>query len=168
MKACSYGFHMTETQTAVRDTVPMPPAQVSYMEPRSGIEAQVLELAEDLRKAELAGDDDLFEKVLADDFVGIGPAGFLLGKREWANRHRSGDLKVQGLERDEIVLRKHGIVAILTAREVHSSTYKGQPVPFGALRATHVFVRRGGSWRLAGVQFSPIMQAPPTPPRSSS
>ncbi len=154
---------MTETETAVRTTGPSPPKAVSYVEPRSGTEAEILGLAEDLRQAELRGDDDLFEKVLTDDFVGIGPAGFVLGKREWANRHRSGELKVQGLERGEVVLRQYGIVAILTARELHTSTFKGQPVPFGSLRATHVFVRRGGSWKLAGSQFSPIVQPPAGP-----
>ena len=141
----------------------MPPKGVGYVDPRSGIEAQVLELAEALRQAELDGDDELFGKVLADDIVGIGPAGFVLGKRDWANRHRSGDLKVANLVRDEVAVRTYGIVAVLTAREVHTSTFKGQPVPFGPLRATHVFVRRGGAWKLAGTQFSPIM-APPSGP----
>ncbi len=163
MKPHSLMGSMAETETVARNTVPTLPKDVSYVEPRSGTEAEVLGLAEDLRQAELAGNDDLFEKVLTSDFVGIGPAGFVLGKREWANRHRSGDLKVQGLERDEVLLRTYGDVAILTAREVHTSTFKGQPVPFSALRATHVFVRRGGSWKLAGSQFSPIVQ-PPTGP----
>ncbi len=163
MNARGLNESMSETETAARNTVSMPSKHVSYVEPRSGTEAEVLGLAEDLRQAELAGNDDLFERVLTSDFVGIGPAGFVLGKREWANRHRSGDLKVNGLVRDEVALRTYGDVAILTAREVHTSTFKGQPVPFSALRATHVFVRRGGSWRLAGSQFSPIVQ-PPTGP----
>ncbi len=159
---------MTETQTAARNTVPTTPKiDVSYVEPRSGTEAEVLGLAEDLRQAELAGNDDFFEKVLTTDFVGIGPAGFVLGKREWANRHRSGDLKVASLVRDEVALRTYGDVAVLTCREVQTSTYKGQPAPFGALRATHLFVRRGGAWRLAGVQFSPVLAAPPSPARLS-
>ncbi len=159
---------MTETETAARVLVPTLPNDVSQGEPRSPARAGVLELAEELRQAELRGDDAVFEKVLADGFVGIGPAGFVLGKREWANRHRSGDLRVQSLVRDEVSLRTYGIVAILTCRELHTSTYQGQPVPFSAVRATHVFERRGGSWRLAGVQFSPIVQAPPSPPRPSS
>ncbi len=163
MKAGGLMGSMSETETAARNPVPLPPREVSYVEPRSGTEAEVLALAADLRTAELNGDDDVFEKVLTNDFVGIGPAGFVLGKREWANRHRSGDLKVNSLERQEVSVRTYGDVAILTAREVHTSMYKGQPVPFGALRATHVFVRRGGSWKLAGTQFSPVAQPPAGP-----
>ncbi len=154
---------MTETETAARDLVPTLPKDASDSAARSRPGADVLELAEVLRLAELRGDDDLFADVLTDDFVGIGPAGFVLGKWEWANRHRSGDLQVNDLVRDDITLRTYGDVVVLTCREVHASTFQGQPVPFGALRATHLFVRRGGNWKLAGTQFSPIAQPPSGP-----
>jgi len=132
----------------------------SWIEARSGPEADVLELAEDLRKAELRGDVAFMERVLAPDFVGIGPRGFVLTKEAWLGRHRSGDLKYETLDRDEVSLRAYADAAIMTSREIGKTKYKGQEVPVGALRATHVFVRRGGRWLLAGVQFSPILGAP--------
>ena len=132
----------------------------SWIEARSGSEADVLELAEDLRKAELRGDVAFLERVLAPDFEGIGPRGFVLTKEAWLGRHRSGDLKYEALDRDEVSLRAYSDAAIMTSREVGKTKYKGQEVPIGALRATHVFVRRGGRWLLAGVQFSPILGAP--------
>ena len=132
----------------------------SWIEARSGSEADVLELAEDLRKAELRGDVAFLERVLASDFVGIGPRGFVLTKEAWLGRHRSGDLKYETLDRDEVSLRAYADAAIMTSRELGKTKCKGQEVPVGALRATHVFVRRGGRWLLAGVQFSPILGAP--------
>ena len=151
---------MTDVQKADRASSPTAPREPSWVEPRSGTEAELLELAEELRKAELRGDVAFLERVLTADFVGIGPRGFVLNKDAWLGRHRSGDLKYESLERDEVALRTYSDAAILTSRENGKTFYKGQEVPVGALRATYTFVRRGGSWRLAGVQFSPILGAP--------
>jgi hypothetical protein len=120
----------------------------------------LLELAENLRQAELKGDVAFLERVLTVDFLGIGPRGFVLNKPAWVGRHRSGDLRYESIERDEVALRTYTDAAILTSREVSKTFFKGQEVPIGALRATYTFVRRGGNWRLAGVQFSPILGAP--------
>jgi hypothetical protein len=151
---------MTNMGKAGRTSAPIAPNEPSWVEPRSGTEAELLELAENLRQAELRGDVAFLDRVLAADFVGIGPRGFVLDKTAWLGRHRSGDLKYESLERDEVALRTYVDAAILTSREIGRTLYKGQPVPVGALRATYTFVRRGGNWRLAGVQFSPILGAP--------
>ena len=150
---------MTDAAKAGRTSAPTAPKEPSWAEPRSGTEAELLVLAEDVRKAELRGDVAFLDRVLTADFVGIGPRGFVLTKEAWLGRHRSGDLKYKSLERDEMALRTYTDAAILTSREMGKTFYKGQEVPVGALRATHTFVRRGGSWRLAGVQLSPILGA---------
>ena len=151
---------MADVGKAGRTGSPTAPGKPAWIEPRSGSEAELLELAEDLRKAELRGDVGFLDRALTADFVGIGPRGFVLSKEAWLGRHRSGDLKYESLDRDEISLRTYTDAAILTCREVGRTFYKGQEVPVGALRATHTFVRRGGNWGLAGVQFSPILGAP--------
>jgi hypothetical protein len=132
----------------------------SWIEARSGPEADVLELAEDLRKAELRGDVAFLERVLAPNFAGIGPRGFVLNKAAWLGRHRSGDLKYERLERSDVGVRTYTDSAILLCTEESQTTYKGQPVSIGALRATYTFVRFRGSWHLAGAQYSPIQGAP--------
>src|SRR2546427_10411997 len=151
---------MTDAKKAGRTSTPTPLADPSWGEPRSGSDAQLLELAENLRQSQLEGDVAFMERVLTADFVGIGPRGFVLNKEAWLGRHRSGDLKYESMERDEVALRTYTDAAILTAREGSKTVYKGQEVPVGALRATYTFVRRIGTWRLAGVQFSPISGAP--------
>src|SRR5438128_7054256 len=121
----------------------------SWIEARSGPEAELLELAEDLRKAELRGDVAFLERVLAPDFLGIGPRGFVLNKEAWLGRHASGDFKYLSMEQRDPVLRKYTDSAILLVTEESKSAYKGQPVSVGALRATYIFVRVRRSWRLA-------------------
>jgi hypothetical protein len=151
---------MTDARKAGRTSPPIATSEPVWVEPRSGTEAELLELAENVRQAELQGDVPFLDRVLTADFVGIGPRGFVLNKEAWLGRHRSGDLKYESLERDEMALRTYTDAAILTSREMGKTLYKGQVVPVGALRATYTFVRRGGNWRLAGVQFSPILGAP--------
>ena len=121
------------------------------------VEDDLAELGENLRRAELLGDVVVLGDVLAPDFRGIGPRGFILTKEDWLAKHRTGDLKYEAFERSEITLRTYGDAAIVTSRESTKAFYKGREVPGGDYRATHVFVRQRGRWRLAGVQLSPIL-----------
>ena len=114
-------------------------------------------LGENLRKAELLGDVVVLGDVLAPDFRGIGPRGFILTKEDWLAKHRTGDLKYEAFERSEITVRTYGDAAIMTSRESTKALYKGREVPGGDYRATHVFVRQEGRWRLAGIHLSPIL-----------
>src|SRR2546422_7157175 len=151
---------MTDAKKAGRTSTPTPMDEPSWVEPRSGSDAELLELAENLRQSQLKGDVAFMERVLTADLVGIGPRGFVLNKEAWLGRHRSGDLKYKSLEQREPSLRTYADSAILLCTEEGKTKYKGQEVPVSALRASYTFVRRGGSWRLAGVQYSPIVGAP--------
>ena len=132
----------------------------SWIEARSGTEADVLERAEEWRTAELQGDVAVLDRILAADFIGIGPRGFVLNKEAWLGRHASGDFKHLNLEQRDPILRTYTDSAILLVTEESKTTYKGAPVSVGALRATYTFVRSRGTWRLAGAQYSPIQGAP--------
>jgi len=121
------------------------------------VEDDLAKLGENLRRAELLGDVVVLGDVLAPDFRGIGPRGFILTKEDWLAKHRTGDLKYEAFERSEITLRTYGDAAIVTSRESTKAFYKGREVPGGDYRATHVFVRQEGRWRLAGIQLSPIL-----------
>jgi hypothetical protein len=48
----------------------------------------ILELQRAFDDAELRGDADRLDALLADDFRSIGEQGYQLGKREWIDRHR--------------------------------------------------------------------------------
>ena len=121
------------------------------------VEDDLAELGENLRRAELLGDVVVLGDVLAPDFRGIGPRGFILTKEDWLAKHRTGDLKYEAFERSEMTVRTYGDAAIMTSRESTKAFYKGREVPGGDYRAPHVFVRQRGRWRLAGVQLSPIL-----------
>src|SRR6266581_1908393 len=72
---------------------------------REQIEQEVARLADAWATAELQGNTAFLERTLADDFVGIGPLGFLLTKQEWFARHQTGDLKYTVHALDEVKVR---------------------------------------------------------------
>ena len=126
---------------------------------REQIEQEVLRLADIWATAELHGDTTFLEKTLSDDFIGIGPLGFMLTKQEWLARHRSGDLKYESFTLDEVKVRVYNDAAVLTGRQVQNAAYRGNPI-LGQFRTTLVFVQQQGQWRLASLQLSTIGQPP--------
>jgi hypothetical protein len=49
-------------------------------------EQDVKRLADEWAASERQGDTAFMERTLADDFIGIGPRGFMLAKNEWVQR----------------------------------------------------------------------------------
>ena len=123
------------------------------------IEQEVLRLADAWATAELRGDTAFLEARLTDNFIGIGPLGFMLTKQEWLARHRSGDLKYDAFNLDEVKVRVYNDAAVLTGRQVQNAAYRGNPIQ-GQFRTTLVFVQQQGQWQLASLQLSTIGQPP--------
>src|SRR5438270_3498694 len=122
---------------------------------REHVEQEVVRLAAAWATAELRGDTAFLEGTLADDFIGIGPLGFMLTKHEWLARHQSGDLKYDSLELDEIAVRVYNEAAVLTGRQVQNAAYRGNSVK-AELRPTLVLVHRQRRCRLGVLQRSRI------------
>jgi ketosteroid isomerase-like protein len=114
--------------------------------------------------AELKGDAARLDDLLTDDFVGVGPLGFLLSKRDWLARYEQGDFNYEALRLEEIQTRVHGDAAVVTARHIGRSFMREFEIPFTDLRVTLVLVDRSDNWRLAGVQMSFIAGTPGAPP----
>ena len=117
------------------------------------------ELGQAWAKAELNADTDFLDRLLTDDFIGIGPLGFLLNKMQWLMRHRSGDLRFTSFTWDEVQTRLYGDTAIVIGRQSQIATHKGDDAT-AQLRMTQIYVRGDGDWKLAGVQMSPIQMPP--------
>jgi ketosteroid isomerase-like protein len=126
---------------------------------REHAEQEVVRLADVWIAAELRGDSAFLERMLADDFVAVGPLGFMLTKREWIGRHESGNMKYDALDLDEVTVRIYGQAAVLIGRKVQDAAYRGNSVK-AQLRTTVVLVHQGGDWQLVGVHMSPITPPP--------
>lgn len=109
--------------------------------------------------AEQRGDTDTLAALTTDDFVLVGPVGFVLNKQQWVDRYRSGDLVTNSLDWHDTQTRNYGDCAVVVGIHSQKAAYRGKPVD-GDFRSTHIAVRRDGQWLLAGIQLSPI-GAPP-------
>jgi ketosteroid isomerase-like protein len=114
--------------------------------------------------AELAGDSDALNDLATDDFILVGPLGFVLDKQQWLARYQQGDLVTSSLSWHDVHLREYGDTVIAVGVHTQEAAYRGQPNN-GSFRATHIAVRRGGSWRLAGMHLSPMAGPPAQPTR---
>jgi ketosteroid isomerase-like protein len=134
-------------------------------------EQEVKKLSEEWAAAELRGDTAFLERTLANDFVGIGPRGFMLTKEEWLQRITSGALKYDRFDWGEVKVRVYRDAAIVIGRQAQKARYQDQPIE-GEFRTMLVFVRQQGRWLLAGLQLSPIAGPipgmPSTPPGTAA
>jgi hypothetical protein len=126
---------------------------------REQIEQEVVRLADTWATVELQGDTAFLERILADDFVGVGPLGFLLTRQEWLARLQSGDLKYTSHTLDEVKVRAYNETAILIGRLTQEAFYRGNPIN-ALLRTTLVFIHQHEQWQLAGLHFCNIGQPP--------
>lgn len=120
-------------------------------------------LAGEWATAELGGDTASLKEILADDFVAVGPRGFVLTKEQWIFRHEAGNLKYRSFGLDEAEVRAYEDAAILVCRQTAAGVYEDENGRYDideSFRATLVFVEQNGSWRLAGLQLSPILGRP--------
>jgi ketosteroid isomerase-like protein len=113
-------------------------------------------------EAETRADIAALDELSTDDFRLIGPAGFVLDKQQWLDRYRHGELVTTSLRFEDAQTRLYGDTAVTIGRHVQEAAYQGHPVN-GQFRASHVAVREGDAWRLAGYQLSPIGGPPPFP-----
>jgi uncharacterized protein (TIGR02246 family) len=124
---------------------------------------QLEKLVEDWAAAELHGDTTFLGRVLADDFVGVGPRGFMLTKEQWIARHEAGNLKYESFGLDEVDVRPYGDAAVAVCRQAAEGVYEDENGRYDIheqFRATLVFVKQQGRWLLASLHLSPIAGRP--------
>ena len=113
--------------------------------------------------AERDGDVATLDRILTDDFAGIGPLGFVLTKPAWLARFQGG-LAYDHFQLEEIQLRKYGNAAVVTGRQIGNGTLGGERLPFETLRSTLTLIHQHDSWQLAAVHMSFVAGTPGAPP----
>jgi ketosteroid isomerase-like protein len=121
---------------------------------------ELQELEQRWIKGEIEADAVALEALAVDDFMLVGPAGFVLDKQQWLDRYRQGDLVTRSLSFEDTTTRVYGNAAVTIGRHVQEAEYRGHPAD-GEFRATHIAVRDSSQWRLAGLHLSPIGGPPP-------
>jgi ketosteroid isomerase-like protein len=115
----------------------------------------VREMQDRFDRAELAADRDTLRDLIAEDFLSIGPRGFVLDKQQWIGRH--DEFRYEQLETSEMDVRRYGDTAVVRNVQRNRATYKDEQVTL-TVRVGQVWVRQQQGWRMAAIQFSPMAQ----------
>lgn len=117
-----------------------------------------------LAAAQQASDPEALDALLADDFVLVGPLGFVLDKQQWLEQWRAGNLTFTQLVIEDVSSRSYGDVTVAVGVQDQQGSYRDQPAD-GRFRVTLILEAAGGSERIVGAHLSPI--AMPGPPAGS-
>lgn len=126
--------------------------------------ADILALVDRWAAAEQQNDPDLVAELLAEDFVGVGPVGFVLTRDQWLARFGNG-LRNEAFAVEEPQVHDHGAAAVVVGVDAQRTHFAGGENS-GRFRLTLVAVRSGDRWLIASVHIGPL-QVPPGPPRAS-
>ncbi|WP_062008677.1 nuclear transport factor 2 family protein [Streptomyces hygroscopicus] len=117
-------------------------------------EQAVTDFVQEWSTAEERGDHRTLGDLLAKDFVGIGPRGFVRSREEWLARYSTGTVHNTSFEVSDLRIRSYGETAVVVAAQTQKSV-NGDADASGAFRFTLIVVRQDGRLRLAGLHLSP-------------
>ena len=104
-------------------------------------------------EAELRGDAESLDALLADDFQSIGEQGYVLNKAQWLDKFT--EFAYTSLESSDVEACFYGHAAIIRCVQRSHSTWRGQEMAL-TVRVSQTWVELPEGWRLAGIQFSSL------------
>jgi hypothetical protein len=122
----------------------------------SAVKEMIRDVQNEFDDAELHADTKKLQKLLAEDFQGIGPKGFVLNKEQWINRHKQ--FKYEKLDTSEMNIRLYRDTAIVSNIQKNKATFNNEPVNL-TVRVSQVWLNENGQWKLASIQFSPMAES---------
>ncbi|MEU8662312.1 nuclear transport factor 2 family protein [Actinoplanes philippinensis] len=105
--------------------------------------------------AELHGDIDALQTLLADDFKSIGEQGYVLDKEQWIGKFAEFSYSV--LDSSDVQVSCYDRAAIVRYDQRSRSTWRGQEMAL-TVRVSQTWIEHGEGWQLAGIQFSSLGQ----------
>jgi ketosteroid isomerase-like protein len=122
----------------------------------------VLDLVGRWAEAEQGNDAEALDGVLAGDFVGVGPLGFVLDRQQWLARFANG-LENRAFVVQDAQVRDYGAAAAVVGVLAQETSFQGRDNS-GRFRLTLVAVQSPDRWRLANAHIGPLQQPPGPPP----
>ena len=137
---------------------------------QSSAKAEVLAALAERDKAFVAGDETKVAQFMSEDYLQTDVSGNVQDKRAWLNDYyrpmvpwlKSGKTSWVTFDRSDIVVRELGDTVVVAGKQTIKHigvdpwnptdvTPADSPRPPRSLRFTHVWIKRGGAWRLAVV-----------------
>lgn len=126
--------------------------------------ADALDLVHRWAAAEQQNDAGLLDELLAGDFTGVGPLGFVLTREQWLVRFRNG-LVNRAFAVEDPQVRGYGSATVVVGVLAQETSWQGGDNS-GRFRVSLVAVRPADRWLVAHVHIGPL-QIPASPPQSA-
>ena len=123
-------------------------------------EAEILAAQEEARQALLRSDVGALERLWGDEFTSITASGQIRTKAQLLEAFKSGQIKYQSLEYDELKVRTYGDTALMTGRAHGAGVRNGVQLPASphGTRFTQILVKRRGRWKLVAHQATTVVE----------
>jgi len=127
----------------------------------AGTEEEVIQLTYAQWNAEIAGDSDGANAILADDYTEFSPAyptrvdGKALNTRLYNALDEGGGIMLAG-EMANAKVQVYGDVAILTYNFLGVNKAADGETSTNLAKSTRVYVKQGGEWMLVHANFAPV------------
>jgi ketosteroid isomerase-like protein len=125
--------------------------------PKGKTEQELIKLEQDRAQATVKGDTALIEQSTADDYTFVNFRGALRTKAQLLADFKSGELKLEGNDLDDLQARVYGDTAVVTGRSTQKGKAYGQDAA-GQYRFTRVYVRKDGKWKAVAFQSTKVAE----------
>jgi ketosteroid isomerase-like protein len=120
-------------------------------------EAELLKANRAYDEALVRGDAAALDRLYSDDFVYTTFDGDVRDKAQQLAFTRSGDLKLESGQSDDVRIRIYGNTAVMTGRFTAKGKFKDRVIDIRE-RYTAVWLKKGGRWQLVAEQGNAIKQ----------
>lgn len=113
----------------------------------------LLKLEKEFEEAVVSNDAAAVGRLLADDWIIVGPDGRIIDKSRFLEVIKSGALSHEKMESEDVRVQIYENSAIVTALTTSKGEFMGQE--FTSLeRATDIFVKQNGRWQCVFTQLT--------------
>lgn len=120
-------------------------------------EQELLKANREYDEALVRGDADVLERLYSDEFSYTTPDGEVRDKAQQLAFTRTGDLRLESGQSDDVKVRLYGNTAVMTGRFTAKGKWRGKDIEIRE-RYTAVWVKRAGVWRLVAEQGNLIKE----------
>jgi len=128
----------------------------------SGNTHDVLNLVQRWASAEQHNNAGILGELLAEDFVGVGPVGFVLTRSQWLGRF-GGGLENRACAVEDPQVHLYPGAATVVGVQAQETSFQGRGNS-GRFRVTLTAVQSAGRWLLAAVHIGPLQDRQASPP----